>query len=440
MKLRIIPNYKSIQEAISTFNEDNIEVLEKNVRERYKLLKSDFSVLQLRFCTPFIKSQANLFSNPFNRDIERSDLFDISLLNDAEKRAERIFHLTQRAGILISMGDTDPLSDDTSIKQPRFEVLTPLEFHHDDIWWFVKNGKETIIYQTVGEFNQKIVEAYKSPKEFQEVVSSFDDGQDFFGVDAELAPNYKLEYVPIIEWKNEDNDNIIISPMVSLEASYINNITWGLYNADPKMLNQIILKTEKGNEEVRQDILQNYGKTTKLIKIGTADNFAVFDTGDVTVLQQVLEVYKSLVEQMALTKGVDITSIIRNTGNVSGESKRFDLGYINRIRNDFKIPAKIFDKKIFNLLKYNWNLDCGWKGLVFHDLDLVTDKKTDAEYAVYMREQGFWTPAESLSYVRQITKDEAEILMDEEGLIPKVGAISFDDTESSTSFFAPVIP
>jgi len=432
MKLQNLPNFNELKKVYEAYLEADLDELQNRVFQRYKLLKSDFDVLEMRFLSPFIKSQANLFSSQLNRTFTGAPEFDLNSLNEAEKRAERIYHLFQKAGILVSVGDSDPLVSDGDFTHPSFRVVTPLQFWHEKEWWFVDNGaNSTIIYLTISEQNQTIINAFESPLPFIQCVFSFNTEISELGVKAVLNPDYEFEYVPIIEWKNGDTERVITSPVYALERSYINQLTWGLYNGDPKMLNQLILKTDMSLEDTKNTIGNNYGKTTKVVKLGIGDEFGVFDTGDLTALKDILLTYKELIEQMALTKGVDVTAVIRNTSNVSGESKRFDLGYINRIRNDFKTSATLFDKRIFRLLEYNWGISCGWENIVFQDIDLIVDKKTDAEYASFMRKEGYWTGSEALAYVRQVTVEEAEIFMEKNGLIPDIGQITFEDGGNS---------
>jgi hypothetical protein len=432
MRLQNLPNFNDLKKVYEAYLEADLDELQNRIFQRYKLLKSDFDVLEMRFLSPFIKSQANLFSSQLNRTFSGVPEFDMNSLNEAEKRAERIYHLFQKAGILISVGDSDPLISDGNLYHPSFKVVTPLQFWHEREWWFVNNGtNSTIIYLAASEQNQTIINAFESPLPFVQCLALFNSDSLEFGVKATLNVEYELAYVPIVEWKNGDTERVITSPVYALERSYINQLTWGLYNGDPKMLNQLILKTDMSIEDTKSTISNNYGKTTKVVKLGIGDEFGVFDTGDLTALKDILLTYKELVEQMALTKGVDVTAVIRNTANVSGESKRFDLGYINRVRNDFKAPATLFDKRIFRLLEYNWGINCGWENIVFQDIDLIVDKKTDAEYASFMRKEGYWTGAESLAYVRQVTVEEAEAFMEKNGLIPDIGQISFDDGGSN---------
>jgi len=325
------------------------------------------------------------------------------------------------------MGENDPLVDDDNTKQPIFKVLSPLDYWHEKEYWLVSNDDGCILYKGINADNQGIQEVYSSDTPYTQAIYAFDTTKDGYGINAIPNEEYKLPFIPIVEWRNNDTNKAIISSVVTLERSYINQLAWGLYNSDAKLLNQLILKTDMTLDETKKTVANDYGKTTKVVKLGVGDEFGIFETGDISVLIDIMKTYKELIEQMALSKGVDVTAVVRYSQPLSGESKRWDLGYINRIRNDYKQPARIFDKKVFNLLKFNWGIDCGWENIVFPDLDLVNDKRSDAEYASFMRTEGYWTGAEALAYVRKVDVEVAQEFMELNNLIPKVGQIVFDD-------------
>lgn len=418
MKLKNRPNLIEIREALDAFDENNIEELEKLIARKYKLTKTDIKPLELRIAGAFIKNEANIFSNRFIRTV-REEKFDFTVLDEAEKRAERIYHLFKRAAILITMGTGDPLLD--SVKSPHFEVLTPLQYHHEGMYWFFNSDEGIYIFETVAFNNQKIVKTYLSQKKYEQVLSEFDSSEDGLKVDAELLGN-EYVYVPIIEWRSPNIDNIVINPVIGLEQHFIKQLTWGLDNADPKLLNQTILKSDEGIETIKGN-LSNYGKNRKIMKIGLTEDISIFGVGDISVLKDLFTIRAMAVEELALTRGVDVSAVIRTTQALSGESKRMDLGYINRIRNDYKIPARNFDKRIFNLLKENYKIDCGWENFITTDIELDSDKETERAYAVNMRSAGFWTNAEAVSYVRQVSVEDAEQFIKDNGLEPDIGQI-----------------
>lgn len=421
MQLKNKPKLLEIKEAIDSFDENNLNALEKLILKKYNLTKNDISPLELRITNAFVKNEANIFSNKFVRVLNNEE-FDVVILNEVEKRAERMFHLLGRAGVLVSLGDGDPLLDD--VESPNFTVVTPLDYWHEENYWIYDDIDGVYIFETVSDINQKIVKTYKSTDSYDNVLEQFDNEKVGFGCNAEEDLTFSsYEYVPIVEWKKENVDNITINPVVRLELHFIKQLTWGLHNADPKLLNQTILKSEAKIEEVKNK-LANYGKTSKIIQLGIGDTLEIFSVGDISVLKDLFVIRSMAVEELALTRGVDVSAVIRSTQPISGEAKKMDLGYINRIRNDYKIPARNFDKRIFNLLKANYGINCGWESFVVCDIELVADKLLEKDYAIAMRTGGFWTNAEAVSHVRQVTPEEAEEFIKANGLEPDIGQIS----------------
>lgn len=419
-KFKRVPIYEDIKNALDAFDANNNDLLRQILISKYRLNSSDIDIVEERCVGPFIKSQANIFSNKFVRVLNNADDFDTTVLDEAEKRAERLFHLFQKVGMLVTQGNNDPLLDNEN--ELNFYVLSPLQYHHEGRWWVYNDEDGIFIFKAVSNNNQEIEEVYLSGyKSFQETVLKFDDSVIDLGVKYIETNKYSdLKYVPIIELTNPNVNDIIISPIVNIEKTFINQLTFGLYNIEPKLVTQYLLKSDTDPKDLQSKI-NDLLNTTKLALINNSDSFDVLHTGDIKVIMDTYAIHRQILEQMALKHGVDISAIVRNTQSISGESKKFDLSYINRIRNDFKIPCRNFDKRIFNLIKENYGLDYGWENLIVNDLEIITDRETEMNYATNMRKNGFWTHAEAVSYVRQVSVEEAEQFIQTHNIVPNVG-------------------
>lgn len=418
MKFSKVPNYSKVQQALTCFYGEDMDEIQQAVSMRYNLSEQDFTVLMLRFAGPFIKNKANIFSNFFERGLKNPEKIDIESLNEAEKDAERLLHLFKKVGLLVTENDENPLVGDSS--PVSFKALSPLDYHHEGKYWIFNGSDGVYIFVCVSSTNQEIVELYKSDKSFSSVVEKFDTSKDDFGVGAELDEETDFgAYVPIIEWALQGSGNVVIHSLVSLEKQYIQQITWGLYNADPKMVDQKVIQSDEDTDKLKRNVYSNAGQTRKYLLLGINDKLQAYDPGDISVLLDTMKTYKEIITQRALTEGVDISAVIRlDNSTASGESKKWDLGYINRARQDYKTGAKIFDRSIFALLKENFDIDCGWENFKSPDLDLIPDKKTEAEYATYMRENGYWTYTESVAHTRGISLQDAEDFIQKNDMKP----------------------
>lgn len=422
MKFQYIPDFDKCQRALDAYNENDLEHLERLIARIYKIKKDEYGPIQARFASSFIKSQANIFSNPFVRSIQ-NDLIDDTVLTEVEKRVERNYHLFQKAAIIIGFKDYNPLIDDNE-KEPYFDDLTPLEYYHEGRWWVYGDVGGTYFFKSKTIDGQEIDEVYITEEKFTKALGMFDSDKEGLGVNAELTEDWSdYKYIPIIEWKNKNIDNVVISPCIALEERFIRQMTWGMYNGDPKLINQVVIKSDSTMEELKQNLINMY-KTTGALKIGFNESVEIFDTGDLTVLESLQTSFYKMIEQLCLTHGVDVSAVIRKQEYLAVESKKMDLNYINRYRNDFKLAARNFDKQIFRLLKYNHGIDCGWENFIAQDIELVSDRTSTMDYAVNMYKNGFWTHAEAIAFVREVTVEEAQEFIDSNDIVGDVGAFN----------------
>lgn len=477
-----VPDFTELSEALNAYYSTDKELIEDNISALYSSLSGQIPMLPLRFFHRFINEKASLFSNSFERQLKfRAEgiEFDQDELTLAEMYTERYHHLFQASATQVNFdgekvsfialdatmyfhdvpndvwylrvtnnktyvyikqdfkytAQGDLVSYDTNLTPEQMgenldrSVALNTTFNSDDATQnqgmeYDTNYNDYIGNTTNALLNKKVTKVivYETvkPTTMENLLDSMDYSKTMeengLVVAEDTAP---LDGFPFVEWRSHRIKRAIPHELAKLQRDYITMLSWGFFNVSPKLLNQIIVKSGMNNEKLKE-VLSNLGSSTSALKLELLDEIEVFDTGDITVLKDLFAIYSTILEQAALHEGVDKNAIVAQMRIESGEAKKVELGYINKARNNFKVPARLYEREIVNILKNVYKLDIEYNGIVFHDLALASDPVSDLEYATAMYVNHFWTYPQSYAYVNKVTVEVAETLIEELGLTPPI--------------------
>ena len=419
-----LPDFTDLKRTLDAYYEIDRDALELVIEEKYETTSGKIMMLPLRFFKTFINEQASLFSNTFVRDA--SGDFNEAELNQALMECERYFFMFKKSALYFSITEDSELVDDNEII--HYKALDPTIYFRDartGYYWLKTDFHEVVMYipnedksytkyKYIGEDGLTIFDDV----DFGEVLGNFDYKKDLTQQYYTMVED--IDYLPILELS--DNRVLVASGngLVDIQENYIKSASWGLFNADPKLLTQVAITTDMSNEEAKANFA-NLGHTTKIIKLGLTDQASVFDTGDIKVLVDLMKQYSAILEQEALVNGVDKNAIVNNNKMVSGESKKVELNYINKFRRNYFIIFANFEKLLFkNIEKLISGIS--YNGIKFLDIDLAPDPMQKVLLASEMQLKQYFNFIEAFAYVRSLTVEEAieeikirKIKLDESG-------------------------
>jgi len=403
-QLKNLPNLRQLEDTLSSFLEVDGKTIQSKLNVQYPGINIDF--FGVRFFRSFINQQASLFSQPFDRGLQVDTLLS-DVLTKAEQEAERYLHIFKKAAIFIDYESDDIYESVTAID--------PTLYFHDieSGSFFMADGDKTLF------FNQLVcgyVELYTKDEKFSSALFAYDT--DINIEEQGYESTELLKVMPLVEWSYDRILTAQANELVPLERNYIISVSWGIYNSNPKLVQHVVLSTEQSAVQVKEELLPNFGKKSRVTVIGTTDEFNVFDTGNINVMTDLMKVYSALITQRALQLGVDKNSIVVEEKVESGEAKKVALGYVNTVRNQFIFGAKILDRKVVETMEVMGYNVSDYTGISFRPLAVVPSADDNLVYAKNMMETGFWSFEQGLSYVLDISIDDAEDQINDLGLEP----------------------
>jgi hypothetical protein len=465
-KINNLPDFAALGVTLKSYFGTDSAILKGIIEERYSVTSSEIPMLPLRFLNRFINEKASLFSNTFERILsdtaDNDNKFSLDELTLAEMWAERYMHLFKQAALQVSFDG----------EKINFLALDPTMFFYDKYadMWFLKVSedivylykKETSVHKVgtlsddedlnkddsniVGEYlTSSVALLTPSPNKSKVIVYKCNTGElnstleysngtlktgaDFatvlenFEYDRDLAQNgfvatgETLQDFPFVLWNYYRIDSATPNDLADLQTNYISSLSWGLFNVDPKLLTQIVVKSGESESKIRSS-LKKFGRTTAIVKLGINDTVDVFDIGDISVLRDLFKTYSEILEQRALQEGVDKNAVVSQLKMESGEAKKVELGYINKARNEFKVPARLFEKQIMEILNKMFGISISYNGIIFRDIEIAPDPLQDIEYANAMLKSKYWTFPQSYAYINKMSVEKAEELIKKEGIEP----------------------
>ncbi len=230
----------------------------------------------------------------------------------------------------------------------------------------------------------------------------------------ELGGITKLPFVEVgYKYAGEPEKN----PIIDLQENYIAELSWGLYTAESKLIHQVVVGSNMDTEELKKNF-KNLGKADRVVKLRVGDTLNIFDTGNITVLKDIFVIFRELINQKALQAGADASAIITQEAKVeSGEAKAIKLNYRNDVRATQFFMWKDFENRMWSIVSVVFGTAVDFNGIYFAPLALNETKKDKLEYAIRMRDEGFFNAVDAYAYIFDLTYDDAEETMKEKGLI-----------------------
>jgi len=415
-RFKNIPIWTDLEKNMNAYTDDVFDELKLAISKSFKDLKNKIDPLMLTFLPIFINKQASLYTNQFVREgLEDVNFIDVDSLNEENKYVERFYHLSKYAGLYL-------YGDDNKVK---FKALNPLDFFSQKGYTFIQADDENVILfieinNTLELYNIKSTDDDKDIF-LSQIVNYFDLNKDMENQE-ELKENYIIEKeetdlatTPFIQIKYRFSNRPSLNNLVRLQERYIVAISWGVFNADPKMVMHLLANTGMDNDQAKI-VFKDLGRRDKMTVLEINDELKAFDGGDISVLVNLEKMYTGFIVSACQKNGVDKNAVITQdkTGSdvESGESKKLSLKYINEYRKDFYSDFMKYEREIFEKINKIWgkNLDVG---ITYQDLQILDSDTERLNYAIKSRDDGFMTQIEAYSYVNKVSLEVAEIKVNE---------------------------
>lgn len=295
-------------------------------------------IVPVRFFTNFIDGQSNCYTNKFERVISGRDisLIDFDELNYSLEDCERFLHIH---------------------KQSILYIKSPTEFTPIDASNYIELCEnDYIIKTTSGEMRINSTGVYSRTK-------------DLNGNSVDVLLQSTNGVCPIVKFCERGVVKPQVNILVALEYNVIADMSFGVYNATPKLLTQPMVKSDQPDDIVREGTA-GFGRRSKMMKVGTGEDITTIDMGDLKNLMDIQSVYDNIIKQQAVRLGIDSYSVtVSNKDITSGFSKLVELGYVNQYRKKyFRIYNKC-EKQIFNILKTIFKLDITFDKIEFYPIE-----------------------------------------------------------------------
>lgn len=291
-----------------------------------------------RFFTNFIDSQANCYTNKFERVISGQDvsLIDFDELNYSLEDCERFMHV---------------------LKQSILYIKSPTEFQPIDGSNYVEIApNDYLITTTDGKMRINSTGVYSRTT-------------DLNGQEVDILLHSTNGVCPIVKFSERGVTKPQVNILVALEYNVIADISFGVYNAAPKLLTQAVAKSDQPDDVVREGT-RNFGRTTMMLKVGSEEDIVTIDMGDLKNLIDIQTIYDNIVKQTAIRLGIDSYSVsIAQKDITSGFSKLVELGYVNQYRKKYFRVYNKCEKQIFEILKQMFKLDITFDKIEFYPIE-----------------------------------------------------------------------
>lgn len=333
---------------ISAYFKTNDAYIQGRMSERFKSADK-ITLKKTRFFAGFINSMANLYSRPFERDDDYPDELS-SALNSAMQDADR-YHAISQEALLYIRGENEITPMD-----PSEYVLYPSEVDYNIV--FLKDKKKVLKY----ELNKPIMVKETTLQACQNYSAS-DEGS------WTEHPEYKqqIKILPFVVIRHRRLSEPMFNNLVEMEADKICDISWGFYNAAPKLLTQPIVTTAESKSET-QAKLDGFGNTSDVMVMGVNDKIDVINFGDLKNLESMLGAWKTILEEECLLNGADKNTIIPATADLSAEAKKVDLNYMNQVRAVRSTIFKTAEKDFINLYNQLFQKNFTFTSITYLDL------------------------------------------------------------------------
>ena len=130
---------------------------------------------------------------------------------------------------------------------------------------------------------------------------------------------------------------------------------------------------------------------------------STIDMGDLQNLKDIVEVYNTVIKQMAVNQGVDKSSVDVMGLFEAGIAKIIEKNYINQIRKQYFRMFKKAEKQLWFALSKLFNISCEYKNIIFYPTKFT--EQAMEEYVEPMTMSS--TEYEAYKSVYQVTSTES---------------------------------
>lgn len=398
IKMKGLPNFRELEDTLAAYTKTDNETIKLMLHKHYPNM--EMPAVPVRFFTNFKDRQANLYSKKFTRIVEMDQKLT-GPLNSALLECEKYLHIFKKSALLI-----EPVGN-----SPAFKALDPTLYFVDyerDTWYFQDGDKTKVYILDNGKYDILSIDE-KLPKALISLDMSLEDPFiDWIHFDT-------IDTLPFVEWTYSRIDVAQGDELVNLERIYILASTWGMYNALPKMVMHNVLNSDADVEKTKT-LLANFMKTNKVLHIGSGSSMTAYDTGDIKVLVDVIDICEKLIIVNAVSLGVDKNAVVPTDTVQSGVAKIVESSYIEDVRDGFIPRAKEFDRRVFEKLeemKYNIKK---YEGITFHKLSMINTPLDNLTYAKEMKANGVFSFVDMVAYVFDISTEKAIERINKNGL------------------------
>ncbi len=432
-----IPNYSDLVNNENAYiaGREFYSNIRTKVSNRFSDSEHRITIAPLDFVFSFIRSQSSIYTGTFRRTLElganAEGFIDIDQINSELGELERLTNLHKKAGLWLFTEGTFLMENTTKLKA---QALSPLQYFKSDaqedasFYFFLSiDDKRTDLYVCSQDYNIQqmyyidlpmisAVKDWDTTKEPLEQYGADDQEEPIIYEQSieELGGITKLPFVEVgYKYAGEPEKN----PIIDLQENYIAELSWGLYTAESKLIHQVVVGSNMDTEELKKNF-KNLGKADRVVKLRVGDTLNIFDTGNITVLKDIFVIFRELINQKALQAGADASAIITQEAKVeSGEAKAIKLNYRNDVRATQFFMWKDFENRMWSIVSVVFGTAVDFNGIYFAPLALNETKKDKLEYAIRMRDEGFFNAVDAYAYIFDLTYDDAEEKMKEKGLI-----------------------
>lgn len=331
----------TLDTCVSCYFENDIDYLIEFLNNKFSN-SYNIQLLPLRFFKNFIDGQSNLYPNKFERYISGRDMniVDYKEFNFSMEWIEKYFHIL-RESILYIQSPTEF----TAIDASNYRTLDVNDY-------LIRSEGKYYRVNSIGVY-ERVYTKNKKGYTFEDVLIRSTNG-----------------VCPIVKLNDYGCYDPQINSLVVLEYNTISDISWGIYNASPKLLTQPVAKSDQPDDVVREGT-KNFGRTTMMLKVGSGEEINTIDMGDLQNLNDLKKMYGELITEQAIRHGIDSYSVTFNPLATisSGESKKVELSYVNMARKKYFRMFNKFEKQVFETISKLFNLDITFEKIEFYDIE-----------------------------------------------------------------------
>lgn len=336
------------------------------LRNKFKDPKGNIPLMPVDFFEGFIDSMSNLYTNPFERTSENITIEVEDVLNECMEDAERYYHISLQSIVYVKSANEFIPFDASEY------VLYPNENDYDAV--FIQDGDDHVL-------------AFKKNEPVARKETTLDDCQAWednvvdLSTWTPISPSVTFKTLPFVVIKHRRLTEPQKNELLDLEKAYIADMSWGMYNAVPKLLTQAVMKSDAAEDKTKEES-DAFGRTGKMVFLDSTGELQTIDMGNLNNLKDIKTVWKEIINDKAVLYGVNKNAVAVTSELISGEAKKAELEYINARRNKFKRMFYKAERKICDISNELYNTKYSVTAINFKDILFGSDKDTTSQATI----------------------------------------------------------